>query len=72
VVPKHGHRIVDRNLLKRRLREVLRRDTLPRLRERELSLDVLIRTRRSAYELDFAALVQEVVQAVEAVCSEGS
>lgn len=72
VVPKHGHRIVDRNLLKRRLREVLRRETLHMLPENELSMDVLIRTRRSAYDIEYAALREEVVQALEELCSPGS
>jgi len=72
VVPKHGHRIVDRNLLKRRLREILRRETLHLLPEDELSMDVLIRTRRSAYDVDYAALREEVVQTLEELCSPAS
>lgn len=72
VVPKHGHRIVQRNLLKRRLREILRREVLRGLRQRELSLDVLIRTRRVAYDLDFLELRDEVLRAVEEVCSQSS
>jgi len=72
VVPKYGHRIVDRNLLKRRLREILRRETLHLLPEGELSMDVLIRTRRSAYDVGYVALREEVAQAVEELCSPGS
>lgn len=72
VVPKHGHRIVERNRLKRRLREVLRRDGLQLLETGGQPMDVLIRSRRSAYDAGFTALREEVVQAVEGVCSRGS
>ena len=72
IVPKHGRHIVDRNRLKRRLREIGRRSVLPWLDEREVPSDVLIRTRRSAYEADFGELSREVHDAVEALCSPAS
>lgn len=65
VVPKHRHRIVDRNLLKRRLREIGRIELLPRLRNAGLELDVLIRTRPGAYAADFHVLRDEIIQWVE-------
>jgi len=49
VVPRHGRRVVDRNLLKRRLREILRTEILPGLAERGDLHDVLVRARREAY-----------------------
>ncbi len=72
IVPKHGRTIVERNLLKRRLREIGRRRVLPSLAVRGLSLDVLVRARAGAYRGDFAALAQELGEAVEELCSRGS
>ena len=72
IVPKHGHNIVDRNKLKRRLREIGRRQILPDLDASGIGADVLIRARWSAYALDFEALAREVREAVEGLCSEDS
>ncbi len=72
IVPKHGHKIVSRNLLKRRLREIGRRRVLPGLDERGVRADVLIRTRPPAYDVDFERLAHDVKEAVEGLCSEGS
>ena len=69
VVPKHGRNVVDRNLLKRRIREVLRRDVLPRLRAAEKPLDLLVRTRREAYRTSFRQLREELTRAIEELCS---
>jgi ribonuclease P protein component len=65
IVPKHGHRIVDRNLLKRRLREVLRTDILPVLGRRDMAVDVLVRARREAYRARFVDLRAELVEWAE-------
>lgn len=65
IVPKHGRRIVERNLLKRRLREIGRRSVLPELERRGRSVDVLVRARREAYRAGFETLAEEVRQAVE-------
>jgi ribonuclease P protein component len=72
VVPKHGHRIVDRNLVKRRLREIGRRLALPRLDAAGVHVDLLLRARRSAYGADFPTLEGEVIEVVEALCSRTS
>ncbi|HET9949948.1 MAG TPA: ribonuclease P protein component [Longimicrobiales bacterium] len=72
IVPRHGRRVVDRNLLKRRLREIARREILPALDARGRPTDVLIRARGRAYAEDFEALAREVREAVEALCSDGS
>jgi ribonuclease P protein component len=61
VVPRHRHRIVDRNLLKRRLREILRREVLPYLMRHEIAADVLVRARREAYDATFGALREEML-----------
>jgi ribonuclease P protein component len=49
IVPKLGRTIVERNRLKRRIREIGRRTILPELNGRGLVLDVLIRARGEAY-----------------------
>jgi ribonuclease P protein component len=59
VVPRHQHSAVDRNQLKRRLRELVRIELLPVLRERSAA-DVAIRARREAYAAAFADLQKDV------------
>ncbi len=56
VVPRHGHAIVDRNRLQRRLREIARRDWLPGALEEDLRLDVVVRARPEAYGATFEEL----------------
>ena len=56
VVPRFRHSAVDRNLLKRRLRELIRTRLLPGLP----SLDVVVRARPEAYGASFAALERQV------------
>jgi ribonuclease P protein component len=51
-VPRHGQSAVDRNRLKRRLREIVRQDVLPV----EHGLDIIIRTAPGAYSVPFADL----------------
>ena len=69
IVPKHRHRIVDRNRVKRRLREIARVHALPRFRESGAEVDLLVRARREAYGADFAQLKNEMMRAVEEICS---
>ena len=72
IVPKHGRNIVDRNRLKRRLREICRRDVLTRLDEGGKPGDVLIRARREAYGAGFDDLRNEVHKAMEGFWSDES
>ncbi|HSJ13881.1 MAG TPA: ribonuclease P protein component [Longimicrobiales bacterium] len=65
VVPRYGHAAVARNLVKRRLREVLRRDLLPRLLAAGVSLDLIVRARREAYDADYGELREELNQLAE-------
>lgn len=69
IVPKHGHTIVERNRVKRRLREIGRRGILPDLDGAGRRADVLIRARRGAYDETFGGLETEVRKAVEDLCS---
>jgi len=65
VVPRHGHTIVDRNRLRRRLRELLRTEWLAAARDREPGVDLLVRARRSAYDRTFPELRAELDDCVE-------
>jgi ribonuclease P protein component len=60
VVPRHQHSAVDRNQLKRRLRELVRIELLPKLRDRP-STDIAIRARRESYAAEFAALHDDII-----------
>ena len=67
VVPKHRHTIVERNRLRRRLREIGRTRVLPTLRARGLELDVMVRARREAYDAAFPELRSEIEDVVAAL-----
>ncbi|HEU5210935.1 MAG TPA: ribonuclease P protein component [Longimicrobiales bacterium] len=60
IVPRYRQTVVRRNRVKRRLRELLRREVLPRLEEAGLALDVLVRARREAYDARFTELREEL------------
>lgn len=65
VVPRHKQTVVARNQLKRRLREILRREVLPQLEEAGIWIDVLVRARREAYGAPFLELKHELVKWTE-------
>jgi ribonuclease P protein component len=71
IVPKHGHDNVERNKLKRRLKELGRTSVLPKLWEHDRKLDVLLRARKEAYDAAFADLQEEVDGVMEEACSGG-
>lgn len=60
VVPRYAGSAVDRNRLKRRLRELVRTHLLPRTP----SVDVVIRARPETYTVSFAVLETDVIRAV--------
>lgn len=61
VVPKHGHSSVDRNRLKRRMRELARLRILDVVRGNALpATDVVMRAQPGAYRLDFDQLRGEI------------
>jgi ribonuclease P protein component len=65
VVPRHGQTAVHRNRLKRRLREALRRELVPRLDRAGVARDVLVRARREAYDAGYGELVGQLEEWVE-------
>ncbi len=72
VVAKHGRKIVERNRLKRRLREAARVALLPRCRDAGAALDILIRAKPSAYEATYAELRDEISGLADHLCPGGS
>lgn len=69
VVPKHKHTIVERNLVRRRLREIGRTVILPTLRNSGAALDVMVRARPDAYRATYQQLRDELTTLVEELCS---
>lgn len=67
VVPKHSHSAVERNRVKRRLRELLRVEFLPYLG----SVDLVIRAAPAAYEASFEQLRDVARRARETVLAAG-
>jgi ribonuclease P protein component len=63
IVPRYGQSAVDRNRLKRRLRELVRTEMLPALGPR----DVVLRAAPRAYRLAFDALREELQQLRERI-----
>jgi ribonuclease P protein component len=68
IVPKHRHAIVERNLLKRRLKEIGRTRVLPALRDADRKMDVMVRARAEAYQASFAELRAELDVVTEGMC----
>lgn len=69
VVPLHGRSSAERNRLRRRLREVARRDWLPGALEAGDARDVVVRVRPSAYGRGFRELRRDLLDALS--CSDG-
>lgn len=65
IVPKHRHNSVARNLVKRRLRELLRLELLPVLHDLTPPLDVVVRASPLAYTRPYDALEAELRLAIE-------
>jgi ribonuclease P protein component len=72
VVPRYSHGTVERNLLKRRLREIARRDLLPALERRKLNIDIILRAKRQAYTAPHAELRLGLLEVLERRWARGS
>lgn len=72
IVPRYGRPVVERNLLRRRLREIGRRELLPELRRRGCHADLLVRTRPRAYQVPFPELRAELIHLTERLCPDAS
>ena len=66
MVPRYGNSAVRRNRVKRRLKEALRQEVLPRLDASGKAVDFMVRARREAYDTSYARLAGELVEWVEA------
>lgn len=67
-MPKYGRTSVARNQLKRRLREIVRREMLKALPP----MDITIRARREAYDASFPELKAELQRAYGRLSSKSS
>lgn len=72
VVPRHGHTIVERNRLKRRLREIVRREWLPDALEGGRRVDVVVRARAGAYDVGFQELRSALLPTLGEIPCSGS
>lgn len=63
VVPRFQFTAVARNRLRRRVKEILRRDALAALP----AVDLVVRAKRAAYEVSFAVLRADVMDLVSRV-----
>ena len=72
IVPRYGQKVVARNRLRRRLREIGRIEVLPSLSQRECNVDVLVRSRPGAYEAQFPELRAELLRLTERLCCDAS
>jgi ribonuclease P protein component len=68
IVGKHGHTIVERNRLRRRLRELVRMKILSAVE----ATDIVVRAFPSAYERSFADLSKEVDDLAGRIQNDGA
>jgi len=67
IVPKHQSSAVARNRLRRRLREIWRRD----IQAQQPALDIVIRARREAYGASFDVLRSQLLAWRDAMPARG-
>lgn len=68
VVGKHRHSIVERNRLRRRLRELVRTRLLPTIG----GIDLVVRSLPSAYDASFETLVIEIEKVAKVLVQPGT
>lgn len=69
VVPRYGHGAVERNRVKRRLRELVRREWLPAARSRGSSVDVVLRAKPTAYGVSYERLRESLEGPLSDACA---
>lgn len=68
IVPRYSHSAVERNLVKRRLRELARTELLPTM----ATLDVVIRAMPKAYVADYDTLRESLRLALARMTESGT
>ena len=68
IVPRFKHSAVDRNRLKRRLREIIRTSLLPSL---DVPVDLVVRVLPQAYDASFETLRAQLARTVAAIAKAG-
>lgn len=63
IVPRFSHTAVERNLVKRRLRDLARTELLPSM----AALDVVVRAAPSAYGVDYETLRTAMRKAIDRI-----
>lgn len=73
IVAKAGHNSVERNLVKRRIREILRQDIIPMMAGCAAApTEILVRAKRAAYGASYGQLRSELLAWADRLCSRGS
>lgn len=68
IVPRYGRTVAARNRVRRRLREIARREWLPAAREAGgTRLDVVLRARPAAYERSYRRLREDLGERLAAL-----
>jgi ribonuclease P protein component len=68
IVPRYGHSAVARNRVRRRLKELARREWLPVAVSTESARDVILRAKPAAYGASYARLKETLVAPFGRLC----
>ncbi len=68
-MPRYGRSTVQRNRVRRRLREIARRDLLPRAFHAGVALDLILKAKPSAYGRSLGKLRAAIAGRLEELCS---
>lgn len=69
IVPRFRRSAVARNRVRRRLKEIARRDWLPLAHRTGTNLDVILKARPAAYDSSFERLRDALLTKFESLCS---
>ncbi|MDX1394330.1 MAG: ribonuclease P protein component [Gemmatimonadota bacterium] len=68
VVPRFGNSAAARNVVRRRLRELARREWLPAALDARIEMDVILRAKPSAYGVSYRLLRKSLEEPLSRVC----